>query len=53
MQLSEIRTALEENLGIDPGDDPAQQMLWNISKALLEMAKGIRDLANDIDRLKK
>jgi len=47
MNFSTVQKALTENISTPPGPDATQQMLWNISKALLEMAETLRDLQNE------
>jgi len=51
--FSTIQKALNENISTAPGQDATQRMLWNISKALLEMAETLRDLQIGLERSKQ
>jgi hypothetical protein len=53
MNFSTIQKALNENISTAPGQDATQRMLWNISKALLEMAETLRDLQIGLERSKQ
>jgi hypothetical protein len=53
MNFSTIQKALNENISTAPGQDATQRMLWNISKALLEMAETPRDLQIGLERSKQ
>ena len=53
MNFSAVQKALTENISTPPGQDATRQMLWNISKALLEMAETLRDLQNEQQRLRQ
>jgi hypothetical protein len=52
MNFSTVQKALNQNISIAPGQDRTQQMLWNISKALLEIAETVRDIEDELDRPK-
>jgi len=53
MNFSTIQKALNENISTAPGQDATQRMLWNISKALLEIAETLRDLQIGLERSKQ
>jgi len=53
MNFSTVQKVLTENISTPPGPDATQQMLWNISKALLEMAETLRDLQYEVHRSKQ
>jgi len=40
--LDAVRRALHENLSTPPGDDQTKKMLWNLSMALVLIAKRMR-----------